>query len=94
MMRAGKMCVRLSPAAFDEDPAVVAMRPARGYPDCVRTWRDVPAARLPNVGAPVPAVITADPDVIPAGTYYAMFNNGAGRGYLNYNLGGLRQTDA
>src|SRR5580704_7275266 len=90
-MRPGKRYAALAPAAFDEDVAVVAMGPARGYPDGVGTRWDFPTARLPGVGMAVPAVVTADPDVIVTGTYYSVLHDRSGRRYLHHYFG-LRQT--
>ena len=90
-MRPGKRYAVLAPAAFHEDVAVVAMGPARGYPDGVGTRGNFPSAWLPDVGATVPAVVTADPDMIVTGTYHAMLDDGSGRRYLHHYFG-LRQT--
>jgi hypothetical protein len=48
--------------AFFEDPAIVAMDPAVGYPTCTVMGRAVPTAGNPYVAFAVPAMVTVDPD--------------------------------
>jgi hypothetical protein len=83
----------LLPTAFDKHVAVMTVLPAWRHPNGMRMWRFCPTAGFPNVGVSVPAVITADPDVTPAGSNTAMFDDGPWRSDFDYHFGSLRRPD-
>src|SRR5205814_8415251 len=54
----------LAPVALDPEPAAAPVPPVSLHPARVRPGTDLPAARHPDVGRPVPAVVAALPDVV------------------------------
>jgi hypothetical protein len=65
---------------------VMAVRVSGSNPSRMGAWRLFPPARLPTVGIAIPAVVSADPDVIPtwpSGMMLADANRGT---KLNYDL--------
>lgn len=59
----------------------MAMAPARSYPDCMRMRWTVPTAGFPHIAIPIPAVITRDPNVVPARPYASALYNCSRRPY-------------
>jgi hypothetical protein len=78
--------------AFDKHVTITRMVPSRGYPNRTRLGRFFPTAGLPHVSFTVPAMISVDPDVIPAGAGAAMLDSGVRWGNL-YNDLCLSGTD-
>jgi hypothetical protein len=73
----------LPPAAFRVNIPVVPMPVSGSYPYRVRAWRRFPMACLPTIGVAIPAVVTANPDVLPAWAYCPAFPD-ADRGPKSY----------
>jgi hypothetical protein len=69
----------LPPAPLDEYVSTVPMLVTRRHPYCMRAGREFPSARSPYIRIAVPAVITADPDVIPAWPHGAVLHDGMWR---------------
>ena len=76
----------LPPVAFDKYVTVAPMLVAGSYPDRMRAWRFFPAARLPRICVPVPAVIPGNPYMARARTDGSVFPDGNRRSQLNHNL--------
>jgi hypothetical protein len=77
---------KLSPITFGIHIPIMSVRVSGSNPSRTGAWRRFPAARLPSVGIAIPAVISANPDVIPAwpsSTMLAKANRGT---KLNYDL--------
>jgi hypothetical protein len=88
-----KWTLTLTPAAFHKNVLAAAMLPPRSDPHSVRAWRRFPSACLPGVSITVPPVISADPDMLPAGTDAAMFHDSSRRRDF-YDYFGLHGADA
>jgi hypothetical protein len=56
--------VNLAPVAFDHHISVMAVLPAGSNPYGMRTRRRFPSAGLPCIGISIPAVISADPNML------------------------------
>jgi hypothetical protein len=65
----------LPPVTFRIDIPVMAVRVSGSNPSRMGAWRHFPPTRLPSVGVAIPAVISPNPDVIPAWTKGAMLPN-------------------
>ena len=78
--------MELPPMTFRIHIPVMAVRVSGGNPYGMDAWRPFPPARLPGVSIAIPAVVSADPDVLPAwpsGTMLADANRGT---KLNYDF--------
>ena len=62
----GHLTTNLSPVTFRINIPVMPMRVSGSYPYRMGAWRFFPSASLPTVGVAIPAVVAADPDMIPA----------------------------
>jgi hypothetical protein len=76
----GQMTVRehneeLPPVAFRINIPAMTVRVSGSDPSRTGTWRRFPSARLPSVGIAIPAVISANPDMITAWAKGAVFPN-------------------
>ncbi len=84
----------LPPAAFYENIASVTVNITRGYPDRAGMRAGFPATRCPHVGIAVPAVISANPYMVPAWPLGAMLHYRSWRAgpydYL-FSIGGANQ---
>jgi hypothetical protein len=69
-----------------EDVAVVTMLPAMGNPMCAGMGWTLPAAGGPDITASVPAVVSADPDIVVTWRRSARFDDIYGGSDSNYNL--------
>ena len=80
----------LSPVAFRIHIPVTTVRVSGSDPSRTGPWRLFPPSRLPAVGIAIPAVVSADPHVIPAwprGTMLADANRGTKFNY-DFRMGG------
>jgi hypothetical protein len=80
MTAGGQMTARghneeLPPVTFRIDIPVMAVRVSGSNPSRTGAWRHFPPTCLPSVGVAIPAVISPNPDVIPAWTKGAMLPN-------------------
>ena len=71
---------------FFEDPAIVAVDPAVGYPMRTLMGRAVPAAGNPDVVRAVPAMIAVNPNEAPLRGWRTALDDGGRRADSNYNL--------
>jgi hypothetical protein len=80
----------LPPVAFPVNIPVMAVRVPGSNPSHADTWRRFPPARLPSVGIAVPALISANPDVIMARAKRAVFPdaNRRPKPYDHFRMGG------
>ena len=76
----------LSPVTLDQDPAVMTVNPAMGYPARVRVRGTIPAAWNPDVAAAIPSMVAVYPDVFSTWAGAARFNDGSGRSNADHNL--------
>jgi len=76
----------LPPVSFHQHPTAMPVHPAMTHPHGMRVWRTLPAARSPDISIPVPAMITADPNIARPGRHNAPFNDVSRRVYSDHNL--------
>jgi hypothetical protein len=81
---------QLPPAAFCVNIPVMAVRVPGSNPSRADPWRRFPSAPLPGVGIAVPALISANPDVITAGAKRAVLPDANRRPepYDHFRVGG------
>src|SRR5580700_10951989 len=72
----------------------MAMGPPRRNPPCMRTWRHLPSSLLPHVVVSVPAVISRNPDVVPARSGSPLLDKDFRRGKLHDNVRCLDTTNS
>jgi hypothetical protein len=90
----GLCLVRLPPAALDKHVAIVPVLPTRCNPHGTFAGRKLPASRLPDVGAAIPAMISGNPYVArPWPNRPVLHDRSRGRDSHD-DLGGLRCADA
>jgi hypothetical protein len=76
----------LPPVSFHQYPTTLPVYPAMTHPYGVRVWWTLPAAGSPDISIPVPAMITADPNIARTGRCNAPFNYLSRRVYFDYHL--------
>jgi len=76
----------LPPAAFRINIPVMAVRISGRNPYRMSAWWFFPPARFPAIGISIPAVISANPDVIPARADGTMLTNTDRGTELDYDL--------
>jgi hypothetical protein len=76
----------LSPVTFMENVAVVAMLPAMGNPMCAGVRWALPATGGPDIAASVPAMVSANPNILVSGRRSARFDDIYWGSDSNYDL--------
>jgi hypothetical protein len=88
------MTQKLPPSSFDEDVTVMPVLPAGSHPDSMRTRWNLPAARFPNKGIAVPAMIAADPDMPGTRPRRPVFHAHSWWPQLHHDIGSMQRTHA